>query len=475
MDIRKGFLALIGAATLVILAACGGQQAQTSGQTVSGKLVDMCNQPLAYTTVMVPGHDPVLTGADGSFTIEDVQTPYDLVVSNATLAPMGMYTRGPELSLLVYQGLTKTDPYLMVMPTRGSTTESCAETSVEGNITPANADDDYATAFVLPPYASYDEPWYDSDSGTVSYSMDLEYDPAAAGTATLLGVGWRHDAEGKVQFYGADEKTLTLTSSGGSLTNQNLDLNEHALENRSLTVNVQMPSMMSLDKVVHYLTLNGVNLPLETEEVSATASQTSYTVTGPSGAGLGSLVSAQAHYGSLSGSAAGPAPLDISSMNGQVWVWQRVENGADNASVTLSFPDPVIPVTPLSGATIDPANTTFRWVGPDDHPLYNVAFIMSQDYGPDFMIDVVTSNDEIRIPDLGSIGISYDNMIEGAWLLSAVHGQDLPATVDDLASSDSAQFLPSFFASSVTPAESGYTFTTFAGSFMFPNGNNRPE
>ena len=75
MDIRKGFLALMGAATLLILAACGGQQAQTSGQTVSGKLVDICNQPLAYTTVMVPGHDPVLTGADGTFTIENVQTP----------------------------------------------------------------------------------------------------------------------------------------------------------------------------------------------------------------------------------------------------------------------------------------------------------------------------------------------------------------------------------------------------------------
>ncbi len=476
MDFRKGFLALMGAATLLILAACGGQQAQTSGQTVSGKLVDICNQPLAYTTVMVPGHDPVLTGADGTFTIENVQTPYDLIVNNATLAPRGMYMRGPELSLLVYEGLTKADPYLMVIPTRGSTTGSCAEASIEGNITPANENDDYATAFVLPPYVDYDEPWYDSGTSTVSYSMDLEYDPAVAGTATLLGVGWRRDADNKVQFYGADEQEITLTSSGGDLGTKNLDLTQNELGNRDLEVSVQLPSLMNLYKVYHYLTLNGVNLPIETESVSPEDNQTTFTLTGPTGAGLGSLVSAQARYGGgLIKSLAGSAPLDLSDMEGRVWVWQRVDNGTNNASVTLNFPDPVIPVTPLNGSTIDPANTTFHWVGPNDHPLYNVAFIMLSEYGPDSMIDVVTNSDEIHIPDLSSLGLTFDNSIEGVWFLSAVHGQNLPDTVDDLASSDSAQYLPSFYASDIAPTESGYSFTAFAGWFMFPNGNNVPE
>ncbi len=473
MDFRKGFMALMASAGLLMLAACGGQQGQTGGQTVSGKLVNICNQPLAYTTVMVPGHDPVLTGADGTFTIENVQTPYDLIVNNATLAPRGMYMRGPELSLLVYEGLTKADPYLMVIPTVDTGADTCARTSIAGEISSTSANSHVATVISLPPYLNGNV--YTANSDPVSYSMSLSYDPAAAGNATLLGVGWALDANNKVHFYGADEKTLALTSSGGDLTGQNLDLGHFTLGNRSLTVDVQMPSMMNLDKVVHYLTLNGVNLPVATEEVSATADQTSYTVTGPSGAGLGSLVSAKAEYGGMADSLSSPAPMDISNMEGQVWVWQRIDNGTDDADVTLSFPNPVIPVTPLNGSTIDPANTTFHWVGPDDHPLYNVAFIMFSDYGPDSMIDVVTNSDEIHIPDLSSLGFTFDNQIEGVWFLSAVHGQNLPATVDDLASSDSAQYLPSFYASDITPAESGYSFTAFAGWFMFPNGNNVPR
>jgi len=467
MDIRKGFLALMGAATLLILAACGGQQTQTSGQTVSGKLVNMCNQPLAYTTVMVPGHDPVLTGADGTFTIENVQTPYDLIVNNATLAPEGR----AYLSLLVYEGLTKTDPYLMVIPTRGSTTDSCAEASVKGDITPANEDDYYATAFVLPPYADYDEPWYDSGTSTVSYSMDLEYDPAAAGAATLLGVGWRRDADNKVQFYGADEQEITLTSSGGDLGTKNLDLTQNELGNRDLEVSVQLPSLMSLYKVYHYLTLNGVNLPIETESVSPEDNQTTFTLTGPTGAGLGSLVSAQARYGSrLIKSLAATSPLDLSNIRGKVWVWQRI--GADTSSATLSFPDPVIPVSPLSGATIN-KDTAFRWIGPDGL-LYNVLFHMEQFYGPDIAVDVVTNNSEVRIPDLSSLGLSLENVVYGEWLISAAHGDNIPATVDDLASSDSAQYLPSFYVSDGAPGESGYTFTVEAGTFFFPYGNNVP-
>ncbi len=432
----------------------------------------MCNQPLAYTTVMVPGHDPVLTGADGKFTIENVQTPYDLIVNNATLAP----EEGGDVSLLVYEGLTKTDPYLMVFSRDRSANNSCAEASVAGDITPANENDNYATAFVLPPYADYDEPWYDPDTSTVSYSMSLRYNPAAAGTATLLGVGWTLDANNKVQFYGADEQEITLTSSGGDLGTKNLDLTKNALGNRDLSVSVQLPSPMNLYRVYHYLTLNDVNLPIETESVRPNDDQTTFTLTGPTGAGLGSLVSAQARYGDgLIKSLAGSSPLDLSDMEGRVWVWQRVDNGTNNASVTLNFPDPVIPVTPLSGSTIDPVNTTFHWVGPDDHPLYNVAFIMFSEYGPNSMIDVVTNSDEIHMPDLSSLGFTFDNSIEGAWFLSAVHGQNLPATVDDLASSDSAQYLPSFYASDIAPAESGYTFTAFAGWFLFPNGNNVPE
>ena len=476
MDFRKGLLVFIGATALLILASCGGQRGSgggpSGGQTISGKLVDVCNQPLAYITVAVPGHDPVLTGADGSFTIENVQTPYDLVVNSATLMSGGMSLVGSTTSFLVYEGLTKTDPYLMVIPTAGAGKDTCAYTKVEGTVSNVHTNSHVATALFLPPYKDGD---VDDSNASFNYTRELHYDPAAAGEATLLGVGWTTDAHGKVQFYGADAKTLTLTATGGSLTGQDLDLSTKPLGNRDLTVRVQLPSVMSLKSVKHYLTFGGINLPIQTREVSATAGTTEYTVTGPTGASLGSLVSAQARYGGLVTSLAGPAPLDLSNTSGSAWVWQRVSNGAGDATVTLPFPDPVIPVTPLNGATIDPANTAFHWVGPDDHPLYNVMFVLMKRVGSSYMrylVDVVTSDDELRLPDLGSLGFAYDDLALGAWYISAVHGEGLPATADDLASSDAAQYLPSFFISDITPAGSGYTIMTYDGWFFFPNGNN---
>jgi len=101
---RVAFLALLSGALL--FAGCGNQAPSNSGVEVQGKIIDECGAPLPYKTVVIPGHDPVLTAADGTFTVSNVTAPYDLVIGNALLN-----REGPgELALLIYHGLTKPDP-----------------------------------------------------------------------------------------------------------------------------------------------------------------------------------------------------------------------------------------------------------------------------------------------------------------------------------------------------------------------------
>ncbi|WP_457634300.1 hypothetical protein [Oceanithermus desulfurans] len=463
---RKAF---IGALTAGLLLVAGCNTQTPSGVEVQGTLVDLCGQPIPYNTVYVPGSDPVLTDAEGKFTITGVQTPYDLVINNVYLSDIA--AEG-DASLLVVHGLTKTDPYLAVNPRNGS---SCASASVAGTITPASPSDittKEAVALLLPPYRDYAFSYDDT------FSTSLRFDPALAGDAALLGLRWQTDGDGNAVAFsdpnrsdlGAAVATVTLQD-GGDVSGQTLALSPEGIATRTVTASAQLPSVMSLSRVEHYLTYQGEDTRIRTAQFSfkGGTEETSFSFAGPTGSDLGSLISAEADYGEGGRflSLDGAAPLDLSDISGNVMVWQRVP--ADGDAVTLSFPDPVVPYAPVSGSVVKPGETVFRWTGPEG-ALYDVVFGLwfpATDQG--LAVEVLTAGTELTIPSFADLGGVPDTNAYVWWFLQAAAGEALPASVDDAASAAGAQAVAAMNLNNARPGASGYLFWVDAGQFSFPD------
>ncbi|WP_456413128.1 hypothetical protein [Oceanithermus profundus] len=458
MNSKRGWFLGTLAAGLLLLAGCGNQNA--GGFQVQGKLLDLCGQPLPYKTVFVPGHDPVLTAEDGSFTINGVAAPYDLVISNAYLMPEGVQ----EVPVLVYKGLTKPDPVVWANDAAAPRNETCAHASASGAITPAQTTDDFrnGAALVVGPYVGGGEFAYDASP---NYDVGVYFDPDLAGenNATLFGIQWQRDTATNDATSFLAAKKLTVSLGDGDALGQDLALTE--IGSRDLNVSVQLPGVMDLDQVEHHVTVDGVALPFATAQMNAdeAGADGGFAMAGPVGEGLGSLVVATASYGGgglFLGGAYGA--LDLTGIYGDAGVWQQA--AADSNDVALSFPDPVVPIVPLNGATIDP-DTTFRWAGPEG-TLYDVVFIL--DLRPDVSVEVVTTEPQLQLPDLNGMGMRIDSAFRGYWLLAALGGEAVPGSVDELASASARSALVPFYLEYSAPQGSaGYFFFVDAGGFSF--------
>ncbi|WP_456476112.1 hypothetical protein [Oceanithermus sp.] len=467
MHNKRGVFLGVLAAGLLLVAGCNTQT--QGGVEVQGTLVDLCGQPIPYNTVYVPGSDPVMTDAEGHFTITGVQTPYDLVINNAYLSDIA--AEG-DASLLVVRGLTKTDPYLAVNPWNGS---SCASASVAGTITPASPSDittKEAVALLLPPYRddyfSYDD----------TFSTSVRFDPALAGDATLLGLRWQTDEDGNAVAFSDPARddlgvavTTTVLQDGDEVTGLELALSPDGIGTRTVTASTQLPAVMSLSRVEHYLTYQGEDTRIRTASFlyKDGTDETSFSFAGPTGSDLGSLVSAEASYGEGGSflSLDSAAPLDLSNIRGSAMVWRQVP--ADDDAVTLSFPDPVVPYAPVYGSVVKPGETVFRWTGPEG-ALYDAVFGLwfpSTDFY--LAVEVLTADTEVTIPSFADLGGVPDTNAEVWWILQAAAGEALPASVDELASSAGAQAVATTNMGRARPGASGYFFLVDAGWFSFPD------
>lgn len=462
MHSKRGWFIGTLAAGLLLLAGCGQQGA--GGTTVEGKLVDLCGQPLPYKTVFVPGHEPVLTAEDGSFTLTGVETPYDLVVSNAYLFP----DVRERAAVLVYRGLTKSDPVVWANDASRPRRDTCAHASASGAITPARTTDEYrnGVALMAGPYVEGEEYAYDEN-----YDVGLYFNPDLAGenNGVLFGIQWRRDTDTNdaIEFLAA--KKLTVSLEDGTSLSQDLALDQEGIEvsSRDLSVDVQLPGVMDLEGVEHYVTVGGKTLPFETAYMDANEADGDgrFAMVGPVGEGLGSMLRAGALYGGGGGfySAEGVGTLDLGSIAGAAIAWQQA--AADSGEVTLGFPDPVVPIVPVSGATIN-LDTVFAWSGPEG-ALYDVVWVVDQ-YGDDFSIEVITTDSRLELPDLSGMGLRFDNARYVYWVVAALGGEAVPADVDALASEEAAGALvPLYLDEGTPPAGSGYLCFVDAGEFAF--------
>ncbi len=455
MDRRTGLGLGILMAAVLLLAGCSTQQG-AGGAQLEGTLVSPCGTPLAYKTVYIPGHDPVLTDAEGRFVFDDVQTPYDLVIANAYLLSDWELQ---EVPVLVYKGMTSLTPEVAAVPAGEGPAAGCSDAVVKGSVYSAAGGEVYGVGAVSShAFDTYRQTWTPPASeGDPGGYYDLEFSFAPGTSAALTGVLWSSDDEtGAVSYVSGVHQTITPAD--GETTTQDLAL--QPIGTRSLTVSVELPDGVAIDKIEHRVAAGGQDTGIETRHLYSDDADASghWILAGPVGQDLGSLLFAQGYYGvsPKSTSAAVQVIGNITFVMG----WTLA---GDDGAVSVSLPRPTVPMTPLSGGTARPGSV-FRWSG-SEGATYDVIFIFRQS-GPDLSVEVVTSDTSMTLPDLGGAGILYDNIYSGYWEIYSWEGSGLPAGVEAAASLEGVRSLRMLIRG-LTVGDSGSATYTMAGSFDF--------
>ncbi len=461
-----GFSGLLLAAGL--LAACSSQpagQGAQPGVNVQGTLTDPCGQPIAYTTVYVPGHAPTLTDAQGHFAISNVQTPYDLVIEGVTLVRMGY----ADANLLVFRGLTKAQ--LSITAWRPGQKYCSGRSVIAGTLTSdRGSGPHYGVAAMAAGFVAAQT--RDFSDNPDSYSLTLHY-PAGTSQATLFAAEWEGNRKKASSFLGYQAYAVTLDDN----VDQDITFDESNLTTGTLEVTLQAPPVYTLESLEHSLAYQGQDTGLVTHSVYYYHDQTTpsfpeevKTLVAPD---VSAMLKATASYGrgGYKGLGTGaPVPTGIQDVGGEATVWKRV--ASDAGSATLSFPDPVIPLVPLSGAQIDP-KATFRWQGPEG-AVNLVWFYLENDWS-DLLVQVVTAGHELSLPSFPDLGVGAQGYARGVWW---VLGFGLPGISDADGLADRSAEIAKFYKKPTSiVGDEGYLVFSRNGYFLLPGasaGGGRP-
>ena len=450
---RKKALWLLGMAIgIFLLASCTTQSSGQPTTSIQGTLVDPCGQPVPYKTVSVEGKIAV-TDADGHFSFSNVSVPYDLAVVNALFLSRGLVPdrmSGP--TVLILQGLSNTEPTVTVFPLEGS---RCLRKTLTGTLTPDKENGEFGIASLAGTLVS--SYIWDYTTGADEFNFRYQVSPDQVGKELpLFAAGWSLDSEGNADtYYGALKTELAVPT--GDTSSQDLELNANVTTN-SLEVSVTGSTFVRPYSLYHRLALDGIDTGIETARVDLTESAGPAVVKSLEYLGVTSLVVAMGTYGEGMGIKS-VNPEDLSSIHGLVWTWKQVEPGA--GTVSLALPEPVIPVIPPPGAVIE-KNASFAWSGPEG-TIYDSQFLLERGDGEPIRVEVLTASEGLRLPDLSSVGLSYEGFYGLYWVLSGVR---LPgvATVDDLLPE-----FPALLGGTGFLGEEGSRFYVEAGEYTFPD------
>ncbi|GEM_PF-1527147 len=112
-SVKKLVLCFLICCTFVLIYSCSNSTTTPvtppTTITVSGKALDTYGNPIGGASTVVIGNQSTTTAGDGSFTINNVTTPYDVWVLNPTSGVFGV------------KGLTITNPYIPASTSPGNT------------------------------------------------------------------------------------------------------------------------------------------------------------------------------------------------------------------------------------------------------------------------------------------------------------------------------------------------------------------
>ncbi|MEJ2289856.1 MAG: carboxypeptidase-like regulatory domain-containing protein [Deinococcales bacterium] len=374
-------------ASIVVLAGCGGPTIVT----VEGTVVDQLQDPVPNATVLVDGHT-TSTAADGTFSVANIQPPYDVAVS----APGALIVQD-------FQGLTGASPTLV---------DPGAQSLHHASIAGALGTDPFQSneaGIALPTGASpaYGAAMVSNGAGPAFGPATVTFGGASNRSTTLYGLRALVDSSGiPTSFTGFGTLQVDLHD-GDTLTGLTIPM--AAVGNGTVSGHLDAPSGYSLTSQVFVLLVGGtstggiVGVPLAHATPTGTFS------------GQPVPVASEIRYG-----VAGRA-TDATGNVAMGWGGLASQPGA---SVAFELPSAATPTAPPDHATNVTSSTTFRWTALPNG-IYIVRLTPTQS-GTGPAIDIMTRNTSLTLPDLSAIGAAipagtaYTLTVLGAGPLASV-------------------------------------------------------
>ena len=363
---------------------------------VSGTVVGSDRAPVVGASVTI-GAQSAVTDAAGAFTISGVALPYDLTAVVTV----------PKKRAVVYQGLTRRDPAVVVI----GVTASPYTGTLTGNLSGGNplGGANEATRVI---FASPDAPAYllnDNNQFVTSnpYTMNAAWVGPTTTTGTVHAIQWQADG-GSVpsSFTGYANKSGVSISSGGNAT-ADLAMTAPSVSTIGGTVHLDA----SLLYFGQSLWITFPNSPAVFMGADSPSGSFSYPFPNVGGATASVIASAINTFSNVSG-------LQISGIT------------PGTANVVVQLAAPPTPGTPMDHATSVGTSTDFTWT-----PMpgtISVLGILGNGTSPTYY--VLTAGASARIPDLSAQGLGLPPAAPYRWVMNA-YG---PLTsVDEMAGSAS--------------------------------------
>lgn len=316
----------------------GGGDAGSAGSdagpaTVSGRVIDPVGEGLPGVPVVIAGH-ATTTDSSGHFSVPNIQSPYEAVLS---YTPLGRY--------LVYEGVKRLDPTFVVM-SAGQWSSATASVTLGGNW--SSADAGLRTDVAI--HSS--TVWFQGTGGTATaspYSMPLYWYGPPSGSANVFGLQWAQDSGVATSFLGFASTPVSVADGGSP----SASLSFASVTSSTLSGTVTAPS--------NY-TINSYNVGVV--DWSQYAEDISFSYAGGTAAGSDSFSFPVPNVGS---------PYEIEFVVGAEWMdlstYQQHESSvrvnAPSSPVALTLPASstlTAPAGVFSGpATNVTTSTTFAW------------------------------------------------------------------------------------------------------------------
>ena len=388
--------------------------------TVSGAVKDFGDEPISGAAVLIPGKTPVTSGADGSFSISGVTTPYDItfVVSSA---------RGA----IVYKGLTRPDPTLHYFNSFFGTPKNA---TISGTVPAATG----KTTRVI--YISGDESWSTTASTTTgSYSFTISWrGDTQTQNGRLYVLRWTAGANGMPTAYDAYGDRDLAVSAGGTFSNNNFtagQLTDPAEMN--ISGSVTRPSTnYTLTSRTMYIGFGNAIVTLASEG-GTLGDNLSYTTANITGATYAILARAQHN----------------SSSRGTQFLKKDLAPGAQGVSIPLTEAPQLS--LPVSGGTQIDTSTSFLF-SQGGGTGANI-ILVSPNSSSDPAYQIFSSAATFTIPNLAGQGLGLPSNRNYNWQVARLYPF---SSMDEVAS---PTLIPRFSGRSGDVGQSGsetFTFTT---------------
>lgn len=353
--------------------------------TVQGRILDSTGNAVSAAKVLIAGHAPVQTGADGSFEVAAVGIPYALMVSDAT---------GVTCSL--YQGLTSSSPTGILevdAPHRATTGVNLTVTGLSFPVASGTTRTNLERLILSAPEfgsASFD---LDPATGTVG-GASVAWDGAASISAGARVEVWSYvNAREPVGYYSKNAVTLT---DGQPLTlNANVAQVGAGASFFDFYFNASSPKgyAASVLEAREYFGAPGIFGPIPGDVFPDGYLGRVWAVPGASGGGVASAASGT---GAMTWSET--LRFTAGELDKSLPPTQLILSPAVSLELPVEASTPTLPVT-------------FRWT--DASPKPSSYRLQVRSGGK--TLDVISAAAEVAIPDLSAVGFSFNSGLSSTW------------------------------------------------------------